>query len=157
MKFVFDTSPIILLSKVDLLVQADSLCSEIAIPKSVLIELGQKSNDERLTKFVSKVRTLEIGDTASAVIEWNLGAGESAVLSYALSHPDCVCVVDDLAARNFALTYGLRVIGTAGIMVALKERGLITAVRPKLDDLVSHGMYISQKLRTEILQMTGEL
>jgi predicted nucleic acid-binding protein len=47
-----------------------------------------------------------------------LGAGETAVLSYALAWPDYVAVIDDVAGRRCASSLDIKVIGTVGPNVA---------------------------------------
>jgi predicted nucleic acid-binding protein len=56
---------------------------------------------------------------ASPVVQaWDLGAGETAVLSYALAWPDYVAVIDDVAGRRCASSLDIKVIGTVGPNVA---------------------------------------
>ena len=43
---------------------------------------------------------------------WNLGDGESEVLSFALAYPQYKAMIDDRAARSCARTLGVQTLGT---------------------------------------------
>lgn len=45
---------------------------------------------------------------SSRVLVWNLGNGETSVLSYALAHPSLRAIIDDADARRCARTLGTR-------------------------------------------------
>jgi predicted nucleic acid-binding protein len=52
--------------------------------------------------------------------------------------------------------YKLRVIGSAGLLVTAKRAGLVPAVRPLLDAMVSRRYYLSQRLVEEATTAAGE-
>nr|WP_319566427.1 hypothetical protein [uncultured Rhodoferax sp.] len=54
----------------------------------------------------------------------SLGAGETAVLSYALAHAPLRAVIDDMDARRCAQTLGIPIFGTGGLLVLAKRRVL---------------------------------
>ena len=47
------------------------------------------------------------------------------MLTVALNRPDFRAMVDDQAARRCARTLGIRTLGTGGMLVLAKRRGLI--------------------------------
>ncbi len=55
-----------------------------------------------------------------------------------------------------ALRLGLNVIGTAGVLLLAKQRGLIPCVRPPLDALGAAGFRLRKDVRDEILKAAGE-
>ena len=59
-------------------------------------------------------------------------------------------------ARREALSRNLPVIGTVGVLLLAKQRGLIPSIRQILDDLIAQGTYISQKLYQDILTQAQE-
>ena len=65
-------------------------------------------------------------------------------------------IIDDSVARQVAITKGLSVVGTVGVLRVAKARQIIPAVKPILDDLRSHGTWISNKLYYQILATEKE-
>jgi hypothetical protein len=65
--------------------------------------------------------------------------------------------LDEKEGRHAAQQFGLRVIGTVGILLEAKANGAIDAVRPHLDGLrQTAGFYLSQALYQHTLALTGE-
>lgn len=91
------------------------------------------------------------------VIAWDLGAGETAVISIALTIPSAICVLDDLAARNCAEVFQLPVIGTLGILLKAKAAGIIPALQPEIDQLISAGSMLSTAVIHKALSLAGEI
>ena len=66
--------------------------------------------------------------------------------------------LDDVAARTIAFRHGLRVMGTIGCLRLAKDRGLIPAIAPLLDQLQTNARFwISSSLRTRVLRDAGEI
>lgn len=87
---------------------------------------------------------------------WNLGMGETEVLSYALSHPSFRAVVDDQGARRCASTLGIRVLGTGGLLVLAKRRGILSTVEDGLERLRAAGLFLSDELVVLLKRQAGE-
>ncbi|MCI0391340.1 MAG: DUF3368 domain-containing protein [Acidobacteria bacterium] len=85
-----------------------------------------------------------------------LGAGETAVLSYALTHPGHVAVVDDAAARRCAQSLNITSIGTVGLIIFAKRRGLIAEVMPCVERLRDAGLWLSENLIEIVRRQVGE-
>ena len=85
-----------------------------------------------------------------------LGAGEQAAIALALELAADFIALDDLSARVTATELDLTVIGSLGLLVRAKERGLIGEVRPLMDAMISHGLYASDERRRLILLVAGE-
>jgi predicted nucleic acid-binding protein len=81
--------------------------------------------------------------TSPRVAAWNLGDGETSVLSYALENPDCRAVVDDAEARRCARTLGIRTLGTGGVLVLAKQRGLASG--KTIDEVLAAYPYIERQ------------
>jgi predicted nucleic acid-binding protein len=84
-----------------------------------------------------------------------LDAGECAAIGCALHHRAAL-LVDDLAARRQASAMGLHVIGTLGVLVLAKRRGLIPLVAPVVHDMRAGGHYLSDAALMAVLQAAGE-
>jgi predicted nucleic acid-binding protein len=65
-------------------------------------------------------------------------------------------ILDDRPERRVAQSLGLPVIGTLGVLLAAKRRGLLDALRPELDGLIKFGFFIAPDLYEQILGDAGE-
>ena len=76
------------------------------------------------------------------VSEWGLGKGESAVPALAVEL-DATAALDDRSARRCAKALGVSMIGTFGVIVRAKRRGLVPAAAPVMREVVNAGLYYS--------------
>ena len=91
-----------------------------------------------------------------AILVWNLGQGESEVLSVALDHSGYRAVIDDDAARRCARTLQVPTLGTRGVLVLAKRRGLIASVESSLQELRDPGLWLSNDIVALLVQQTDE-
>jgi uncharacterized protein len=84
-----------------------------------------------------------------------LGPGESAVIALALEIGGARTVMDDLNGRKCALSSGLDVMGTLGVVVAAYRRGRIENPRQVLLDLRAAGMWLSDAVIANALRLAG--
>jgi predicted nucleic acid-binding protein len=85
-----------------------------------------------------------------------LGAGEIAVLALALETADSLAVLDDAQARFRAERLKIPLTGTVGLLLDAKQAGLISVVRPLLDDLQRLQFRLSASIRKMALEIAGE-
>lgn len=85
-----------------------------------------------------------------------LGPGESSVIALALATPSAEVVLDDAAARRCARGLGIPVRGTVGVLILAKKRGLIPAVKGRLQELRTNGFFIDDALLAEAIRIAGE-
>jgi hypothetical protein len=60
----------------------------------------------------------------------SIGPGENEVISLGLELSALRLIVDERPARRLAASLGLAVIGTIGLLLAAKDRGLLAKIRP---------------------------
>jgi uncharacterized protein len=66
-------------------------------------------------------------------------------------------LLDERKGRMAAERLGLRFIGLLGVLAEAKQRGLIPAIRPIMDDLRRvAGFWISPQLYEHVLHVAGE-
>ena len=82
--------------------------------------------------------------------------GEREAIALALALNADYLIVDDLPARRLATRLGLRITGSAGLLVRARRLGLIDAVRPELDAMIASGLYMSRQVYLEVLGSVGE-
>ena len=150
MKVVSNTSPLIGLSNIGKLKILHDVFGKVVVPPAVQKEFG-----EELPEWIT-VKAPENKPLVQALLE-SLGDGESEAIALAIEVNADFLILDDLKARKIARKLGLRVIGTAGLLLLAKKRGVINVVKPLLMELVEKGFRISNEVVDVILQSAGEM
>ena len=154
-----NASPLILLARANLLDLLQLAGPDIVVPAPVADEIlreGPQDPAARALETMPWVTIVEAPPVPAVVQAWDLGAGESSVLAWALGHPGTVAIVDDLAARRCAAALHVPVRGTLGLILLAKQRGRIEAARPVLDGMRATGMYLSDAVLNQALALVGE-
>jgi predicted nucleic acid-binding protein len=149
-----NTSPLIFLTKGGCLDLLKIISPSIIVPAAVATEIQAYGETDVTAVALKNTVWLVIQETppVPAVIQsWDLGAGESAVLTWGYVNPETEVILDDLAARRCAATLGIPVRGTLGIVLTAKQREVIPAARPILEQLRLCGMYLSERVMNQAL------
>lgn len=158
-KAVADASPLILLFKSGLADLLPQLFAQVVVPEAVWKEVmagGESDAAAARLPSAAWVQRAAVPAIAPEVVVWNLGDGESEVLSFALTRPDYRAVLDDHAARSCARTLGVRTLGTGGMLILAKVRGLIPSVSVELQRLRDAGLWLSEEIVTLLKEQAGE-
>jgi len=91
-----------------------------------------------------------------AILDLDLGRGESEVLAAAVADPAALVVMDDRAGRRAARQLGLAVVGTLGLVLAAKSSGRIPSARSVIERLRGGGMHLSDRVVDRALHEVGE-
>ena len=86
-----------------------------------------------------------------------LHPGESEALALAVEIQPDALLMDDQEAVHRAVSLGVNVIRTPGVYRLAKQRGLLPAVAPKLEDLRRAGFWLRDDHFSTILRSVGEL
>jgi predicted nucleic acid-binding protein len=132
---------------------------EVFVPQPGIEEIwGHGPNDPtvKAIQVVPWIRIAPASTIAPVVGLWDLGRGESAVLSLALAEPGSWAVIDDWEARRCARSLGIPFIGTLGLVILAKQIDRIPAARPVVERLRVSGMYLSDRVINEALATVGE-
>lgn len=157
-KIVLNASPLIVLFKSRLENVLPGLFEEIVIPETVYNEVtGNLKNDRAAIELPNtkwcKIIKVKLNDKIAA---WDLGKGESSVLSYALEIKQSRVVIDDLAARKCAKIFNIEILGTGSILVLAKRKGLISSVSTAIQKLKISGFWISENVEVLLKSKAGE-
>lgn len=158
-RWVINASPLILLGKIGRLDLLRPLTTALRIPRGVKreVECGDPADPARCwIASVPEDLLVDCSFTDLTIAGWNLGRGETEVLSFARANPQFTAVIDDLQARECALSLGLPLQGTLGVLLLAKKHGLVQQLRPALDDLQANDMRLSPKLIDKVLRLAGE-
>lgn len=159
MRWIVNASPVILLAKIN---QADLLLhlpDSTVIPQSAATEiLAAPSDDPGRVWLEARRESIVQPDKPlpPEIAVWDLGAGESAVLAWAMTDRTSEALLDDRAARRCAEVMKINVTGSLGVIVAAKKRGLVPLAAPLISALRAAGAHIGDTLAATALQLAGE-
>jgi len=158
-RWVINASPVILLAKAGVIALLPRVCDELVIPFGVVREVSTGESSDAGRAWLA-------GDGARYVVaspfiprqleEADLGFGEAEVLAWAMGHPGFTVVLDDRQRRSWAKRLKLAFTGSLGVVVFLKQRGLIQAARPVVERIRSVGGYVSEIAIRAALAAAGE-
>jgi len=157
-KIVLNASPLILLCNAELDFILPELFAEIIVPETVWQEIVGGPHVDRAAQLLPELAWLkkEPINPVPDVIRWDLGMGETEVLSFAVKHSDYTPVLDDILAKKCARSLGIQTIGTGAILILAKEQGLIESVEQSLRTLQNVGLWISESIIQMLKRQAGE-
>jgi predicted nucleic acid-binding protein len=147
---VADASVLIALDQIGQLSLLQRLFGVVLVPPAVTREVAPS-----LRQLPVWVQTRPLERPPDARVKSSLDPGETEAICLALEIKDRL-ILDDLPARYLAKNLGIAVLGTAGVLFAAKQRGLIISVRPFLDQLRAKGFRLRKEVYEEILAAAGE-
>jgi predicted nucleic acid-binding protein len=158
-EFICNTSPLQYLHQLGRLNLLPALTGGVVVPAAVARELeaglaiGCDVPDLRGVPWVSVRQPAGAGVLPLAA---DLGAGEASVLALALAAQDAVVILDDAVGRRAAELLGIRLTGTLGLLLDAKNKRLVPAVLPLLDELTRLGFRVSAVTRSAVLKLARE-
>ena len=157
-RWVLNASPLIVLAKINHQHLLPQLADEILIPQAVLAEINAGPTGDPARQFLA-TSPLSVAEVTPdpVVVAWDLGTGEVAVLSHALTHRGWTAVVDDGAARRCARALGIPLLGTLGLVLRARLAGHIPAAVPVLRAIQAQGFRLDDEvIRLSLQQTVGE-
>ncbi|AJF59518.1 MAG: nucleic acid binding protein [archaeon GW2011_AR10] len=147
---VSNASPLIFFIKLERLDLLEKLFTKIVMPEQVFFEVSVKEtagNEIKASAFIEVKKFFLKKDIS-------LGKGETAAILLALQLKTSKVLLDDRKARIAAKSFGLKPIGTLGLLVLAREKNLITKKEfsKLLNELVKNGFRISIELYKEALK-----
>ncbi|MDX2034225.1 MAG: DUF3368 domain-containing protein [Blastocatellia bacterium] len=158
-RVVVNSSPLITLCKSEQEEILLKLFSEIVVPGAVSNEIlaaGAADPVAQQLPALNWTRREESIIVPALIQAWDLGAGESEVLSFAVSNPGYLVVIDDMAARRCAKALKIRMIGTIGLFVLAKRKNLIPEAMPHIEKLRNAGLWLADSLIENLRRQLGE-
>lgn len=158
LKVVSNTTPIISLLKLNQLDLLKKLYSQIYVPTAVFNELeaGSSKGYYKNLSQLNWIRIVDIKNKQALKYFLDLDSGEAESIVLASELMADLIIIDEKLGRFHAKHAELKVTGTLGILLKAKSLGLIGALKPLLDDLTTKDVWISEKLKYEILGKAGE-
>lgn len=158
---VADAGPLIGLARAEYLEVLRDLYLEVWVPPTVLVELSLEENRPGSRKlraafaegWLSEVRLAQPIETGLLVA---IDPGEAEAIQLAGEVDLRFLLIDDRRGRRLARRRGIAIVGSGGVLLAAKEKGLIDRVAPVLADLARNGYRLSKSLRNTVLRMANE-
>jgi predicted nucleic acid-binding protein len=158
---ISDSSPLIALSRIGQLELLHGLYREVTLPQAVFQEVTQNGTGQPGADEVSAaewILAVEVSDRPFVgSLRRDLGEGEAEAIALAVELKADLLVVDDLLARQVAHSLGLVFVGTVGVLLEARQKGLLSEIKPCLDDLIDlAGFRVSGELYNRVLREAGE-
>ena len=159
-KVICNTSPFQYLHQINQLRILPALAGKIIVPSAVVDEIAVGRVTGVDLPDLSQLDWVMVqnpaGQSALPLIS-DLGPGESEVLMLALETTGATVILDDMLARRVAESLNLRLTGTLGLLLEAKQTGLISQVRPLLDQLQTLRFRLSPATYRSVLKLADEL
>jgi hypothetical protein len=152
---------LIALSRIGQLSLLRELYQDVIVPQGVVQEVtsngaGQPGAEEVSTAdwiIVARVKDQPFVES----LRRDLGEGEAEAIALAVELQADLLIVDDLLARQAARNLGLMFVGTVGVLLEARQKGLLPEIKPCLDDLIDlAGFRVSGQLYSRVLREAGE-
>ena len=153
---VINTSPLIALAHMQAFGIVLLLSFEFVCPEEVAQEIQAGLQKGHPVSLPSEVTVQKVMQPISPLALAALDSGEAAVIQLALEqNVETVCI-DEIKGRRAALSVGLKVVGSLGLLGKAKTQGLITEIRPFIEKAQQAGIFYDQELVNLFLSSFGE-
>ncbi|OGT87541.1 MAG: hypothetical protein A2286_01730 [Gammaproteobacteria bacterium RIFOXYA12_FULL_61_12] len=156
--WIINASPLILFARINRLDLFGQLAPNIHIPATVLEEVSSgAAKDSSAHRAIAWAKAYQCPNipVPPSVERWDLGPGETQVIARCLAG-NFWAVLDDRMARRCISAHNLNMIGSLGVILRAKDRGLIDTAKPWVYKLREAGMYVSEELIQQALAALGE-
>ena len=155
---VSDTSPITNLIEIGRLELLRDLFGEVFIPEIVSREATIVDAHRKAIENNTWIKVVDLKDRqVFNSLANKLDGGEAEAIALALELSAELILIDELAGRAEALELGLTITGLLGVLVGAKKQGLIKAIKPEIERLISDAdFWVSPSIVKEALALAGE-
>ncbi len=155
-RIVINTGPIIALGKMQLFSVIEQLPYEFCCPQQVETELLTGAALGHPVTRPAWVKILPLQTPLTPFASIALDDGEAAVIQLALEQQINRVCIDETKGRRAALSVGLQVVGSLGLLGKAKTEGLVNAVRPSIVKAQQSGLHYDASLISTFLRGLGE-
>ncbi len=156
---VCNTSPVQYLHQLGVLHLLPKLVGRVIVPPAVIEELEQGRRLGVDLPDLTAVDWIEVREPTSINVlplVTNLGPGETQVLALGIEIPGSILILDDALARQVGKAMRLPMRGTLGLLLDAKQAGLISEVKPLLEQLSALRFRLSRVTCDAVLKLAGE-
>ena len=146
---IADTTCFILLAKINRLEILHQLFKSITTTIEVANEFGKPLPDW--------VIIVKVKDTHyQHILGLEVDEGEASAMALSLEYENPLLILDDLKARKLAFKLNLHFSGTFGVLLKAKEAGIITTLKPLLEEIQDTNFRFSDAMLALILATAKE-
>ncbi len=158
-RWVINASPLIVLARIGYEHLLLDIPDEICVPQAVVAEIEGGPQDDPARRVLSQDQfaRVVVPPPSSEILGWDLGRGETEVLTFALANPGWVAILDDAAARRCARSFAISTKGTLAVVLLAKQRGLISSAASVLRQLREGGFRLDDTtIQRALAETVGE-
>ena len=158
MIIICDSSPLIALSIIDKLDLLTILFKDVFVPVSVFNEVSKqgKPESQRIAEWAQDKVTATIHKQLMQSFSLLLDVGESEAMSLYFEKKADFLLIDEKKGRKIAVYNNMNVVGSLGVLLLAKQKGLIALIKPLLDKLQQSYIRISNELYLKTLHLADE-
>ena len=159
-RIVSNAGPIIALATIGKLGVLRRIFDEVIVPQAVHQEILEGGRELAGLKYYEKATWIKVETPKTAMdplLETILDKGEAAVIHVCREQAVDIALIDERKARKIARqVYGLKVVGSARILLEAKRRGLLPNVRDALLEMRTNGYWIHDDIVRAVLKRANE-
>ncbi len=155
---IADSSALVALSICQAFPLLEILFEKIYVPDAVYKEVCIKGKSEAdvLTDYLStRIKSIQ-NDKTQIMNATNLGRGEQEAIALYMELSADLLIIDDARAKKVAYANGLEVMGSVGVLLLAKQRGLINNIRPMLNLLSLSDIHLGSSIIEKALRLSNE-
>ncbi|MGZ8947267.1 MAG: DUF3368 domain-containing protein [Methylococcaceae bacterium] len=154
---IADSSALVALSVCDSLLLLDALFGEVKVPQAVYDEvcIANKAESQALKTYLAG-KVCSVPKSIDIEKPNGLGKGELAAINLYKHLSADLLLIDDARAKKVAYLNNLEVMGSIGVLLLAKKKGLIASIKPLLSRLRCSDIFVSDHFLDQILAMAGE-
>ena len=158
---VSNTTPISNLLHVDKIFLLAELFGAVYIPKAVANEVNVAFSDCGEWRESLEGGRIIIQPILNTILAKQmvplLHQGEAEAICLALEKKARLCLIDDKDGRIIAQSNNLPITGTLGILLKAKKTGLVSSVKPLIDELrTEHNFWVRDDMYQKVLYIARE-
>jgi len=158
---ISNTGPIIALALIDRLDILQTMFQQVVVPDAVhkeLLDGGPSGHGLQSYQKASWIRVQSLSAPIDSLLQNVLDKGEASVIQLAREMKADYLLIDERKARKIARDiFGLRVIGTARVLVEAKKKGSIDSVGNALTKMHNSGYWIHDDIVQFALKKANEI
>ena len=155
---IADSSALVALSICQALPLLEPLFEKVYVPEAVYAEISIEGKPEAkaLIEYLSS-RIKQVQANKIQVMDASkLGAGEQEAIALYMDLSADLLIIDDARAKKAAYANGLEVMGSIGILLLAKQRGLVSTIKPMLNLLAISDIHLGTSIIEKALKLAGE-
>ncbi|MCB0846853.1 MAG: DUF3368 domain-containing protein [Bacteroidetes bacterium] len=145
---IADTSCLIIYDKIKQFEILHKTFPNLIVTQQVAEEFGDLPGWISIVKISDNQQYLKLSES--------LGKGEASSITLALEEKNSLLIIDEKKGRKIAKELQIEIIGSLGILLKAKEKGIIKSVREILDSIDNTNFRVSDPIKQKLLKEAGE-